>query len=101
LHLIFCTLKAMVGVSSISSVLSRARPLMDTSSLEREVLDSNLAVSPNKMDPIEVTISLRGASWCPAPGSLVNNILMVTVMSKSRVPIGFMVNQSASLVGSM
>ena len=94
----FCTLEAMVGASSISSVPSRGKPLMDISSPETEIADSRSAVSPDKTDPTEVSLSLCGPRY-PAPGSLVNATLIVTVMSKSRVPIGFMGNHSASLIG--
>ena len=94
----FCTLEAMVGASSISSVPSRGKPPMDISSPEREIADSKSAVSPDKTDPTEVSLSLSGPR-CPAPGSLVNDTPIVTVMSKSRVQIGFMGNQSASLIG--
>ena len=88
----------MAGVSSISSVPSRGKALMDISSPEKEITDSKSAVSPDKTDPTEVSLSLNGPR-CPAPGSLVNATFIVTVMSKSRVPIGFVGNQSASLMG--
>ena len=96
----FCTLEAMVGVSSISSVPSRGGSLMDISSPEMEIADSKSAVSPDKTDPTVVTLSISGPS-CPAPGSLVNATLVFTVVSRSRVPIGFMGNQSASVMGSV
>lgn len=96
----FCTLEVMAGVSSISSVPSRGRPLIDISSPEKEIADSKSAVSPDRTDPTVVSLSLSGPT-CPAPGSLVNATFIVTVMSKSRVPSGFMGNQSASLIGSV
>ena len=96
----FCTLEAMVDVSSISSVPSKAGPLMDISSSETEIADSKSAVSPDKTDPTEVTISANGPRG-PAPGSLVNATFMVAVMSRSRVPIGFRGNQSTSLIGNV
>ena len=96
----FCTLEAMAGVSSIASVPSRGGPLIDISSPETEIADSKSAVSPDKTDPIVVTLSFSGPT-CPAPGSLVNTTFIVTVMSKSRVPSGFMGNQRASLIGSV
>ena len=90
----------MVGVSSISSVPSSGGPLMENSSPEIEIADSKSAVSPDKTDPTEVSLSFSGPT-CPAPGSLVNATFIVTVMSKSRVPSGFIGNQSASLIGSV
>jgi len=72
---------------------------MESSSPEMEIADSKSAVSPDKTDPAEVILSLSGPR-CPAPGSLVNATLVVTVLSKSRVPIGLMGNQSASLIGN-
>ena len=72
---------------------------MDTSSLERNVADSKSAESPGGAGPIVVPISVNGPRR-PDPGSLVNATVMVTVISKSRVPIGFMGSQSVSLIGS-
>lgn len=69
---------------------------MDISS--PEITDSRSAVSPDKTDPTEVSLSFNGTS-CPAPGSLVNAMFIVTVTSKSRVPMGFMGSHSASLIG--
>ena len=94
----FWTLEAMVGVSSISSVPSRGKPLIDISSPEREITDSKSAVSPDKTDPTRMSFLLGGPRF-PAPGSLVNATFIVTVMSRSRVPMGFVGNQSASLMG--
>jgi hypothetical protein len=96
----FCTHGGIVGVNSISSVPSRGGPLIENSSPEMEIPDSKSAVSPDKTDPIEVNPSLSGPSF-PAPGSLVRATLMVTVMSKSRVPIGLIGNHRASLIGSV
>lgn len=95
----FCTLEAMAGESSISSVPSKAGLLMDMSSPETEAPDSKSAVSPDKTDPIEVAISVSGTRR-PAAGSLVNETFMVTVVSKSSVPIGLRGNQSTSLIGN-
>lgn len=89
----------MVGERSISSVPSRPGLSIDISSPETEIADSKSAVSPDKTDPTEVTTSVSGPRR-PAPGSLVNDTFMVTVRSKSRVPIGFTGNQSTSLTGS-
>ena len=96
----FCTLETVMVVSSFSSVPSRDGSWIDISSPDVEMPDSKSAVSPDKTDPTEVSLSLNGPR-CPAPGSLVRATLMVTVMSRSRVPMGLMGNHSASLIGSV
>lgn len=89
-----------MGVGSVSSVPSKGGPLVDVSSPEMEIADSKSAVSPDKTDPIEVNLSFSGPRFA-APASLVRDKLMVTVVSKSRVPIGFIGNHSTSLIGSV